>query len=189
MSNDSNNQTTEELLAQQRQQFENYQKEQASKTKKRWLWGCGGCLVVFIILSIIFTACTGAFLNEVSKEIDKQNTTSQGTVKHPSHDSNATTEQNNALSKAEIYSDTLYMSKQGIYDQLTSEYGDKFPAEAAQYAIDHLRADYKNNALKKAESYSKDMHMSKNEIQDQLTSEYGEKFTEEEAQYAIDNLK
>jgi hypothetical protein len=30
------------------------------------------------------------------------------------------------------------MSKQRIYDQLTSEYGEKFNAEAAQYAIDNL---------------------------------------------------
>ncbi len=28
------------------------------------------------------------------------------------------------------------------------EYGEKFPAEAAQYAIDNLQWDYKENALK-----------------------------------------
>gem|GEM_PF-4591170 len=31
-----------------------------------------------------------------------------------------------------------YSSKQRIYDQLTSEYGEKFDAEATQYAIDNL---------------------------------------------------
>lgn len=30
------------------------------------------------------------------------------------------------------------MSKKGIYDQLTSEYGEAFPADAAQYAVDNL---------------------------------------------------
>ena len=44
----------------------------------------------------------------------------------------------NALSAAQSYSDNLHMSKQGIYDQLKSEYGDQFTKEQAQYAIDHL---------------------------------------------------
>ena len=30
------------------------------------------------------------------------------------------------------------ISKDAIYDQLTSEYGEKFTAEEAQYAIDNL---------------------------------------------------
>ena len=81
------------------------------------------------------------------------------------------------------------MSKQGIYNQLTSEYGEKFSAQAAQYAIDNLQVDYKQNALKKAQDYQSQMSMSPSAIYDQLTSEYGEKFTAEEAQYAIDNLK
>lgn len=83
----------------------------------------------------------------------------------------------------------MHMSKQGIYDQLTSEYGEKFPADAAQYAIDHLDADYKENALEKAKSYYEDMNMSKDAVRNQLISEYGEKFTAEEADYAIANLK
>ena len=80
------------------------------------------------------------------------------------------------------------MSKQGIYDQLTSEYGEDFSEEAGQYAIDHLEADWNANALKKAEQYQEMMAMSPSAIYDQLVSEYGEQFTPEEAQYAIDNL-
>jgi len=94
----------------------------------------------------------------------------------------------NALAKAETYSKTMYMSKQGIYDQLTSEYGEKFPADAAQYAIDNMSADWNANALQKAKTYQKSMSMSKSAIYDQLISEYGEKFTKDEAQYAIDHL-
>ena len=30
------------------------------------------------------------------------------------------------------------MSNSAIYDQLTSEYGEKFTEEEAQYAVDHL---------------------------------------------------
>lgn len=97
-------------------------------------------------------------------------------------------EYQNALKKAETYSEMLHMSKKAIYDQLTSEYGEQFPADAAQYAIDNLKADYKANALAKAKTYQQTMSMSKKAIYDQLVSEYGEQFTAEEAQYAIDHL-
>lgn len=93
-----------------------------------------------------------------------------------------------ALASAKTYSNVMHMSKQGIYDQLTSEYGGKFPADAAQYAIDNLNADYNKNALESAKVYQKMMHMSTEAIRDQLTSEYGGKFTEEEADYAVSNL-
>lgn len=98
-------------------------------------------------------------------------------------------EYKSALKKAKMYSDTMSMSKIGLYDQLTSEYGEKFTEEAAQYAIDNVEADWNENALKKAKTYQETMSMSKNAIYDQLISEYGEKFTADEAQYAIDNLE
>lgn len=47
----------------------------------------------------------------------------------------------------------MHMSKKGIYDQLVSEYGEQFSAEAAQYAIDNMKADWNANALAKAKSY------------------------------------
>ena len=36
-----------------------------------------------------------------------------------------------ALAQAKSYSDILHISKGGLYDQPTSEYGGKFSAEAA----------------------------------------------------------
>lgn len=103
-------------------------------------------------------------------------------------DDSVPAEYRSALAKAESYSKTMYMSKQGIYDQLTSEYGEQFSAEAAQYAIDNIQADWNANALAKAESYQSDMNMSPEAIREQLTSEYGEQFTAEEADYAIQHL-
>ncbi|MCB2309040.1 Ltp family lipoprotein [Clostridium estertheticum] len=99
------------------------------------------------------------------------------------------TEYISALAKAETYGDTMNMSKSGIYDQLTSESGEKFSKEAAQYAIDNVKTDWKKNALKKAQTYQKDMSMSPSAVYDQLISASGEKFTAAEAQYAKDNLK
>lgn len=98
------------------------------------------------------------------------------------------TEYSNALKKAKQYGEVMHMSKQGLYDQLTSEYGEKFSADAAQYAVDNLEVDYNANALAKAKEYEEQMEMSPSAIYDQLTSDYGEKFTADEAQYAVDHL-
>src|SRR5699024_4746941 len=98
-------------------------------------------------------------------------------------------EHKSALNKAESYANTMDMSKEGIYDQLVSEYGENFPEDAAEYVMDNIEADWKENALNKPRSYADDMDMSDDAIFDQLVSEYGEQFTEEEAQYAIDNLE
>lgn len=98
-------------------------------------------------------------------------------------------EYKNALSKAQIYSDVMHMSRLAIFDQLVSEYGEGFPREAAQYAIDNLVADYNQNALEKAKVYYYQMSMSKDAVRDQLVSAYGERFTESEADYAIENLE
>lgn len=43
----------------------------------------------------------------------------------------------------------MHMSKQGIYDQLISEFGEQFTADEAQYAIDNIEWDWNENALKK----------------------------------------
>ena len=82
----------------------------------------------------------------------------------------------------------MNMSKKALYEQLTSEYGEKFPKEAAQYAVDNVETDWKENALKKAVFYQKEMNMSRKAVYEQLVSEYGEKFTKEEADYALENL-
>jgi len=103
-------------------------------------------------------------------------------------DTNIPREYKSALNKASLYANTMHMSKRGVYNQLVSEYGEKFSAEAAQYAIDNVKADWNANALIKAKNYQNTMNMSPSAIHDQLTSEYGEKFTEAEADYAIQRL-
>ena len=97
-------------------------------------------------------------------------------------------EYKSALAQATSYSNIMNMSKRGVYDQLVSEYGGKFSAAAAQYAIDNVKADWNANALKKAKTYQDTMSLSPNAIRDQLISDYGEKFTQGEADYAIEHL-
>ena len=91
-----------------------------------------------------------------------------------------------ALEKAKSYNSLFHMSKKRMYRQLTSQF-DKFSNDAAQYAIDHLQADYKYNALINAKNYRKLFNMSKSGLFNQLTS-YIDGFTEEEANYAIQHL-
>ena len=160
--------------------------------KRIWFW---------VIAIIIVIGATGGSGTDDSKEINSGNIESEQEVSQNNIENittenksenkvedNIPTEYKSALRKAKLYADTMNMSKAGLYDQLTSEYGEKFTVEAAQYAIDNITVDWKENALKKAKLYQETMSMSPAAIYDQLTSEYGEKFTAEEAQYAIDNL-
>ena len=108
----------------------------------------------------------------------------QASTAFSSNDSNS--EYSAALGKAKSYNSLFHMSKKRMYRQLTSDF-DKFSNDAAQYAVDHLEADYKYNALFNAKNYRKLFNMSKSGLFNQLTS-YIDGFTEEEAQYAIDHL-
>lgn len=97
-------------------------------------------------------------------------------------------EYRNALRSAQNYVDIMAFSEKGLFEQLTSEYGDQYPEDAAQYAIENVKVDYNEEALEAAKNYMETMPMSDQELFDQLTSEYGDQFTEEQAQYAIDHL-
>lgn len=167
-----------------------------------------GGVLKWIVIAIVVLAVIGAAVgggnqdkNASDKKPDKvQQTEHAENTESPEEDEKGaeTTDESqepdvpveykSALKQAETYSDVMHMSKQGIYDQLVSEYGGQFSAEAAQYAVDNLQADYNANALEQAKQYQETMAMSPEAIRDQLTSEYGGKFTQEEADYAIANL-
>lgn len=163
--------------------------------KKIWFW-----LLILIVGAIAMSGGdeevddqnTEPEQTEVAAETDTteeaENETSEEAEEEGEPEDDVPTEYKSALNSAKSYSDMMYMSKKGIFDQLTSEYGDKFPEEAAQYAVDNLETDYNRNALKSAENYSDMMYMSKAGVYDQLISDHGDKFTAEEAQYAIDNI-
>lgn len=94
-----------------------------------------------------------------------------------------------ALSKVQIYSKHMYMSRDAIFRQLTSKHGDAFPNDVAEYVLENINIDYKENALKKANSYKKDKNMKKEDIKEILLSNHGDRFTIEETKYALDNLE
>lgn len=168
--------------------------------KKWWFW------LIIVILVIIGFASAGSGSSNSNSSSNQSKTTAvkkSKTAKKPakvanttitdkdtnaSNDDKVPSENKAALEKAKTYSSLMHLSRQGIYDQLTSEAGEKFPATAAQYAVDHLKVDYNANALAKAKDYRKQQNMSDNELREQLTSDAGEKFTPQEADYAIQHL-
>lgn len=157
-----------------------------------WFWVCIVIIAIFVIIpgesgepSTAPKTTPSTSISSTAKPTAPEKTPEPAT---PEPDDSVPSEFKSALRKAKDYDKLMHMSKDALYDQLVSEYGEKFSEDAAQYAIDNLDADWNENALAKAEEYSKTMHMSKAGIYDQLTSDYGEKFTPEQAQYAVDNL-
>jgi Host cell surface-exposed lipoprotein len=93
-----------------------------------------------------------------------------------------------ALASAESYLEFSGFSKQGLYEQLSSEYGEGFTPEQAQYAVDHVDANWNQEAVESARSYLEHSPMSRDGLIEQLTSEYGEGFTYEQALYAVNKV-
>lgn len=136
---------------------------------------------------VILSGCDIVIIRTDSEkqESQKQNTKSESI----SNNQAVSQEYKNALSKGLQYANQLHMSKQAIYEQLTSSYGEGFPADAARYAVDNMTSvDWNANALAKAKEYYYKMSMSKSAVYEQLTSDYGEQFTASQARYAVDHL-
>lgn len=147
-------------------------------------------LGLFVLGAIASAAGGGTETNTTTNNSQTNTETTQTAESKPAENKEPAVpaEYKSALAKATSYANTQHMSKQGVYDQLVSEYGEQFSKEAAQYAIDNVKADWNANALAKAKSYQETQNMSPAAIRDQLVSEYGEKFTAAEADYAIAHL-
>lgn len=94
-------------------------------------------------------------------------------------------EQQNALGSARSYLALTGFSRQGLIDQLSSEYGSAYPVEVATWAADTVGADWNAEAVESAQSYLKLTSFSRQGLYDQLTSAYGGQFTPDEANYAL----
>jgi host cell surface-exposed lipoprotein/glucodextranase-like protein len=93
-----------------------------------------------------------------------------------------------ALESAESYLAMSGFSKQGLYEQLSSSAGEGFSQAEAQYAVDHVDADWNKEAVESARSYLEMMPMSRNALIEQLSSSAGEGFTYEQALYAVNKV-
>ncbi|MGO3591813.1 MAG: Ltp family lipoprotein [Lactococcus cremoris] len=139
---------------------------------------------------------TSVSTTETKKEETK--VTSQSSTKKPKPSSKVLTAQEKAIdgltgnslaqTKTAIsYLYTGHMSKQGLYDQLTSEYGSQMTVDEANNAINRIDAlvNWNNLAILSAKSYRETGNLTGQALIDQLTSEYGSRFTPEQAQYGV----
>lgn len=96
--------------------------------------------------------------------------------------------QDNAVKQAKQYLKKMAFSRQGLIDQLSSQYGSGFLEEEAIYAVDYLESnklvDWNEQAVKCAKDYLKTMSFSRVGLIDQMSSQYGSQFTKEQAEYA-----
>ncbi len=88
----------------------------------------------------------------------------------------------NAIRSAESYK-TFNFSRQGLIDQLSSEFGDQYPVDVATQAVDSLGIDWMAEAVEAARDYLLYSGYSHAGLVDQLSSEYGDQFTPEEAEH------
>ncbi|MGA3150533.1 MAG: Ltp family lipoprotein [Candidatus Saccharimonadales bacterium] len=147
-------------------------------------------VLALIVLGIIGAAAGGSKPNSTVNSSTTANTAikTQPAAKAQTQQPAVPAEYKSALNQATSYANDQHLSKQGVYDQLVSQYGGKFSAAAAQYAIDNVKADWNANALAQAKDYQSQQSLSPSAIHDQLTSSYGGKFTQAEADYAIAHL-
>ena len=101
-----------------------------------------------------------------------------------------TSEQKNAYNAGLSYLEFTAFSKQGLIDQLSSEYGEGYPLEVAEFAVNKIEergeVDWVEQAKRSAQNYLDFSDFSKQGLIDQLSSEYGEQFTIEQATEAVE---
>ena len=157
-------------------------------------------LIILIVGFLLFIIDVAIPSNSDAKETKKEETkvTSQSSTKKPKPSSKVLTAQEKAIdgltgnslaqTKTAIsYLYTGHMSKQGLYDQLTSEYGSQMTVDEANNAINRIDplVNWNNLAILSAKSYRETGNLTGQALIDQLTSEYGSRFTPEQAQYGV----
>ena len=143
------------------------------------------------------SAALNSAANELNSALDQVVQEAQSAIQEtkpetpstPSAPSGATKSQEQAIKSAKSYLEYTAFSRQGLIDQLSSEYGEKFPVEDATYAVDYLEStgqvDWNEQAARSAAQYLEHSSFSRQGLIDQLSSEYGEKFTVEQAEYGV----
>ena len=96
---------------------------------------------------------------------------------------NLTAAQRNAVRSANSYLQLSGFSRQGLIDQLSSEFGDRYSVGDATVAVDSLNTDWNAQAARSAVSYLELSGFSCQGLIDQLSSEAGDKYTVEQATY------
>lgn len=158
-----------------------------------------GCLTIVVIFVVL--AAIGAIFGDGSPSGNSPMKPSAGPGSHvvepgPSAtdrssgttaSSSLTAAQRNAVRTANSYLKLKGFSRQGLIDQLSSEYGDRFSVADATVAVDSLDIDWNTQAGRAAASYLKLKGFSCQGLIDQLSSQYGDKYTVQQATYGANH--
>lgn len=176
--------------------------------KRWWFW--------FIVVCVVIGGCNAA-IGDDSDQKTKEETTVEESTEDTSKEETETTEEpaeevteevveeeeadptanmdvatKNAYRSAQSYLRMQGFSKQGLIDQLSSEYADGYTVEQATAAVQALEdageVDWNEQAVRSGQSYLNMMGFSRQGLIDQLSSEYADKYTVEQATYAADQL-
>lgn len=162
------------------------QQQPKKKSKLKWVLIIVGILLVVGMCSV---ATSGDDSGESTNARSTDSSSVQGSNPEPEQqEDDVPREYKNAKKRAESYLKSGHFSYDGLYNQLTSEYGEGFPPDAAQYAMDNIEVDWNQEAVEAAESYLSWSAMSRADLLQQLTSEYGEGFTPEQAEFAVNQV-
>lgn len=71
---------------------------------------------------------------------------------------------------------------------MSSSAGDGYPKKDAEFAVNHVDADWNAEAVEAAEAYLETGRFSRQGLIDQLSSSAGDQFTEKQAVYAVDQV-
>lgn len=91
--------------------------------------------------------------------------------------------QKNAVRSANQYLSMQGFSREGLIQQLSSDYGDRYNRSDATVAVNSLNVDWNEQAVRSARQYLQMQGFSCRGLIDQLSSSYGDGYTESQATY------
>ena len=143
------------------------------------------------VLSVVLFIIGGALMPDSTPEqtelmpdaTPEQTEQSAALGSHLAASGNLTAAQRNAVRSANSYLQLSGFSRQGLIDQLSSEFGDSYSVGDATVAVNSLSTDWNAQAARSAVSYLELSGFSCRGLIDQLSSESGDKYTVEQATY------
>ncbi len=91
--------------------------------------------------------------------------------------------QKNAVRSAQQYISVQGFSRDGLIEQLSSDYGDGYNVSDATVAVDSMNIDWNKQAVRSAKQYLSVQGFSCKGLIDQLSSSYGDKYTQSQASH------
>ena len=137
-------------------------------------------------LSVVLFIIGGALMPDSTPERAADGAPANNVTAAPSGSpasGNLTAAQRNAVRSANSYLQLSGFSRQGLIDQLSSEFGDSYSVGDATVAVNSLSTDWNAQAARSAVSYLELSGFSCRGLIDQLSSEFGDKYTVEQATY------